>query len=101
MINFFYLSLNSDTVPSLQFQLNFHTSSHWATWYTGEKVSNFSAWFSLALLLSDHKVPNGRGTGRARETRVSLYFSHFSFCKVGRRLLTQAISQPKFHEQQS
>ena len=25
-------------------------------------------------------------------------FSHFSFCNVGRRLLTQAISQLKFHE---
>ena len=43
----FHLSLNSDTVPSLQFQLNFHTSSHWATWYEGEKVSNFLAWFHL------------------------------------------------------
>ena len=36
---FYYLSLNLDTVPSLQFQPNVHTLSHWATWYEGEKVS--------------------------------------------------------------
>ena len=75
---FYYLSLNVDTVHSLQFQPNVYTLSHWATWCEGEKVLMhgcevyFSATFSLGSLLSDHKVLNGRGTGRARETRVSL-----------------------------
>ena len=35
--------------------------------------SLFSATFSLASLLSDHKVPNGLGTGaREGDTRVSV-----------------------------
>ena len=37
---FFFLSLNSETVPSLQFHYNLTSllSSNWVTWYKGEKV---------------------------------------------------------------
>ena len=104
---FYYLSLNLDTVPSLQFQPNVHTLSHWATWYEGEKVSMdaksiFQRRFHWGRCCRIIRSLMGAERG-ARGRHACLYraprsFSHFSFCNAGRRLLTKAISQPKFHE---
>ena len=104
---FYYLSLNLDTVPSLQFQPNVHTLSHWATWYESEKVSMdaksiFQRRFHWGRCCRIIRSLMGAERG-ARGRHACLYraprsFSHFSFCNAGRRLLTKAISQPKFHE---
>ena len=81
-------------------------SSHLATWYKGEKVSVDAMSIFLRRFHWRHccrivrsQMCAERGTrGKHACASRSCSFSHFSLCNAGRRLLTQAISQPKFHE---
>ena len=50
------------------------------------------------VVRSQNGAERGARGRRACLCRAPRSFSHFSFCNAERRLLTQVISQPKFHE---
>ena len=69
----YYLSLNSDAVPSLQFQPNWVTCYQGGKNFEGRKVY-FSSTFSLASRLSERKVPSAftQHDGRKKRTAKRL-----------------------------